>query len=46
LLELALYPSVAPARVLLRHPNDQATDILHHTGTPDSLVGIRPLRSD
>jgi hypothetical protein len=46
MLELALYPRIYPARVLLGHPDNQLTDLLHHAGATDSLPWIRPLSGD
>jgi hypothetical protein len=45
-LQLALDPCVAPARVFFRHPDNQFSDPLHHSGTTHPLAGIRPFRSD
>jgi len=41
-----LDPCVAPAGVFFRHPDNQLTDLLHHTGTTYTLSWIRPLGGD
>ena len=46
MLQRALDPRVAPAGVLLGHPDNQLADLLHHTRTTDSLPRIRPLCGD
>ena len=46
MLELSLYSSVAPARVLLRHPHDQPANLLHDAWTANSLSRVRPLCGD
>jgi len=46
LLELALQPAVAPARVVLRHAHDQLADGLHDAGATDALGHVRPLGCD
>jgi hypothetical protein len=37
-----LYPGVTPAGVLFGHPDNQSTNLLHHTGPTDALLWIRP----
>jgi hypothetical protein len=46
MFQSALDPSVAPAGVLDRHPDNQLTDLLHHTGTTYTLSWIGPFRGD
>ncbi len=45
-LQRTLDPCVAPAGVLLGHPDNELADPSHHARTTDSLVGICPLRCD
>lgn len=42
----ALYPGIAPAGILLSHPDGQFTDLFHHTGPTNTLKWIRPFGGD
>jgi hypothetical protein len=45
-LQCALDPSIASARIFLGHPDNQLADLLHHAGTTKPLPKIRPLCGD
>ena len=42
----SLNPAVSPTRILFSHTDNQATDLQHNAGSPDSLSCIGPLCCD
>jgi hypothetical protein len=46
ILQRALDASVAPTRVLSRHPHDEAADLREHTRPPGTPFGVRPFSGD